>query len=228
METRVPAHDDRLPAQGGIFDLDGVLVDTARFHFAGWQMTAERLGFELADADEELLKGVSRNEALEIVLEKGGVAVAPSERARLADEKNAWFVAQIQQLTQAALLPGALDLLESLRRLNIPLALASSSRNAPVIVERVGVARFFDAVVDPAELSATKPDPEIFVRAAEGLGLSPGSCIVFEDAPAGIRGALRAGCVAVGVGDAAVLHEADIVVKSLLDVPVTTLFTHQR
>ena len=220
--------DDRLPAQGGIFDLDGVLVDTAGFHFAGWQMTAEQLGFQLADADEELLKGVSRNEALDIILGIGRVTCTPSERARLADEKNAWYVEQIQQLTPAALLPGALGLLESLRRRNIPMALASSSRNAPAIVERVGVAHFFAHVVDPAALSATKPDPEIFLRAAEGLGLTPGGCIVFEDAPAGVTGALRAGCVVVGVGDAAVLHEADIVVQSLVDVPVTALFADQR
>jgi len=217
MKTRVPAGDDRLPAQGGIFDHDGVLVDTARFHFAGWQMIAERLGFQLVGAHEELLKDISRNEALDIVLEIGDVAAAPPQRDRLAGEKNAWYVARIQQPTPAALLPGALDLLLSLRRINIPMALASSSRNAPAIVECVGIARFFDAVVDPAELSATKPDPEIFVRSAEGLGLTPGSCVVFEDAPAGITGALRAGCVVVGVGDGAVLHEADIVVTSLVD-----------
>ncbi|SRR3954447_8270611 len=212
------------PARAAVFDLDGVLVDTAPIHAAGWRRVAADLGFTLTDDDDERLKGVSRYEALDIVLKIGGVTLSDPERDRIAEEKNEWYVSQISRLTPAALLPGAQDVLDRLRRHRVPTALASSSRNAPLIVRLTGIEDRFDAVVDAREVRRHKPDPEIFQTAARLLGVQAAACVIFEDAPAGVHAAAEAGGFVVGVGDPLVLVEADQVVSSLADVPLARLF----
>lgn len=210
--------------RGAIFDLDGVLVDTAGYHFEGWQRIAHQLGFALRPADGELLKGVSRDEALTAVLRVGGVEVTPDERALLSAAKNTWFLEQVAALDPDALLPGAYHTLRWLQVRDVPIALASSSENAIEILERTGIRQFFRAVVDGHVVRRAKPDPEIFLLAARGIGLPPARCVVFEDAEAGVAGARRAGCAVVGLGDPAVLCRADLVVGSLLEVPLGAIF----
>ncbi|MFL6181067.1 MAG: beta-phosphoglucomutase [Actinomycetes bacterium] len=214
----------RLPLRGALLDLDGVLVDTARLHFEGWQQVAAKLGFSLDPATDDLLKGVSRDEALQIVVRMGGMELAADQRTEMSDWKNAWYQEQVDLLDATALLAGAADLLKRLRARRIPLALASSSRNAERILQSVGIADYFDAVVDAAALRHTKPDPEIFLRAAQAIGVPARACLVIEDSLAGIDGAHRAGCLAVGVGDRDVLAHADLVVASLTDMPLDVVF----
>ncbi|MGY2876402.1 beta-phosphoglucomutase [Marmoricola sp. URHA0025 HA25] len=214
----------RLPLRGALLDLDGVLVDTARLHFEGWQQVAAKLGFTLDTATGDLLKGVSRDEALQIVVRTGGMELATDQRMEMSDWKNAWYQEQVDLLDATALLAGAADMLKWLRAKGIPLALASSSRNAARILQSVGIAGYFDAIVDAAALRHTKPDPEIFLRAAQAIGVPARACVVIEDSLAGIDGAHRAGCVAIGVGDRDVLAHADLVVASLTDIPLDVVF----
>jgi beta-phosphoglucomutase len=215
----------RLPAAGAIFDLDGVLVDTARFHFEGWQTVARARGFELSQTDGELLKGVSRDEALRIVLRIGGVQLDEQQRAKLAESKNRWFVERISRLDPSALLPGVKDALHELTILGVPIALASASKNAMSVLRAVGIADYFTTIVDGRAVTHAKPDPEVFLRAAAGLKFNPQRCVVFEDAPAGLVGARRAGCIAVGIGDPSVLGpNADLVVASVAEVQMPLLF----
>ncbi|WP_062317768.1 beta-phosphoglucomutase [Demequina maris] len=202
-------------ASAALFDLDGVIVDTAVHHFAAWRETAAELGFSLADEDEERLKGVGRMDALRIVLEIGGVEVDGATAARLADEKNARYVAAIASITPADMLPGAREVLEDLRARGVRTALGSASRNAPLILERLGITGLFDAIVDGSVVTEAKPHPRVFLAGAEALGVDPDACLVFEDAIAGVQAAKAAGMTAVGIGDPAVLAEADAVIPGL-------------
>lgn len=206
-----------MTAHAAIFDLDGVLVDTAAHHFAAWRSIAAELGFALADEHEELLKGVGRADALRVVLGIGGLDIDEVEAARLADLKNAQYVESIEELTPSDLLPGAEALLRSLRGHGIPIALASASRNAPRVLERLGIADLFDAVVDGNTVTQSKPDPAVFDAAAELLGVAAADCVVFEDALAGIAGARAAGMVVVGIGDPDALQGADTVLGGLAE-----------
>ncbi len=198
-----------------IFDLDGVIVDTARLHYQAWRELAQKLGFDFTLEDNERLKGVSRMRSLEILLEIGGIEASDEEKMRMAEEKNERYRQLVMQLSPADMLPGAKDFLDSARALGLKLALASASKNTPLILERIGLSDFFDAVVDGNRVKKAKPDPEVFLVAAQDLAVEPGQCVVFEDAIAGIEAAHRGGMRAVGIGDKAVLREADMVVKGL-------------
>jgi beta-phosphoglucomutase len=211
------------PAGGAIFDLDGVLVDTACDHFEAWQQMARSLGFELSPAQGEWLKGVSRHEALDIVLSIGRVSASESRRAQLAAAKNTWYLKRIEGLGQERLLPGARAALVELRRRDIPVALASSSKNAREILRQTRIDSCFDVIVDGNDITQTKPDPEIFLRAAAGLGLPAGACVVFEDAEAGVTAARRAGCLVVGIGGRT-FATADLSAATLSDVDLSLLF----
>ncbi|MDN4490222.1 beta-phosphoglucomutase [Demequina sp. SYSU T00068] len=204
-----------MTAHAALFDLDGVIVDTAVHHFAAWRETAAELGFTLADRDEELLKGVGRMDALRIVLEIGGVEVDDATAARLAAEKNARYVEAIASITPADMLPGARDCLEALRAQGVRTALGSASRNAPMILDGLGIRDLFDAVIDGSVVTEAKPHPRVFLAGAEALGVAPADCVVFEDAIAGVRAAKAGGMLAVGIGDPAVLTEADAVIPGL-------------
>jgi beta-phosphoglucomutase len=202
---------------GAIFDLDGVIVDTAKYHFQAWRRLAAELGYEFTAEHNERLKGVSRMRSLEVLLEVGGLAKAFSEdeKAAMAARKNGWYVAFITAMDASEILDGALDCLGAYRAARIGTALGTASRNASIILDRLGIRRLFDVVVDGTRVSAAKPDPEVFVTAAHDLGLPSASCAVFEDAAAGIEAARRGGMYAVGIGTREVLRQADEVIPGL-------------
>jgi beta-phosphoglucomutase len=200
--------------RAAIFDLDGVIVDTAKYHYLAWKRLANEFGFDFTEADNERLKGVSRGRSLEILLEIGGRTMAPAEREAAATRKNDWYVDYIRHMSPSELLPGSIEYIGFLRNKGVKIALASASKNAPLILERLGIPRLFDAVVDGTCVSAAKPDPEVFVRAGTDLGVPAGECVVFEDAEAGIEAARRAGMRTVGVGKPANLSAADLVITS--------------
>ncbi len=201
--------------KGAIFDLDGVIVDTAKYHYLSWKRLANELGFDFTEEQNERLKGVSRMRSLEILLEIGGLDVAEEERRTLAAKKNDWYVERIGRMDRSEVLPGAKEYIEQLRDQGIKIALASASKNAPTIISKLNIEYLFDAVVDGNKVSAAKPDSEVFLHAAEELGLAPADCLVFEDAEAGIEAAKRGGMAAVGVGKAENLKDADAVIAGL-------------
>ena len=206
------------PIEGAIFDLDGVLVDTAKYHYLAWRRLAAELGFEFTEADNERLKGVSRVRSLEILLEVGRVTMAAEQREEAAARKNAWYVEYLYTLNENALLPGAKDYLLRLREGGIRIALGSASKNSPLILERLNIASFFDAVIDGNTVSKAKPNPEVFLKGAAALGLAPEHCVVFEDALAGIEAAKAGGMRAIGVGKPELLPGADRYIASLADM----------
>lgn len=201
-----------------IFDLDGVIVDTARLHYQAWRELANELGFDFTIEDNERLKGVSRMRSLEILLEIGGIVVDEQEKLRLAERKNNRYRQLIMKLTPADMLPGAKEFLDQSKMLGLKLALASASKNTPLILERIGLQDFFDTVVDGNRVTKAKPDPEIFLVAAKDLQVEPQQSVVFEDAVAGIEAAHGAGMKAVGIGKPQVLTQADLVVAGLGEI----------
>lgn len=198
-----------------IFDLDGVVVDTAKYHYQAWKRLANSLGFDFTEKENEHLKGVSRMESLEIILHIGGKSLPQEEKQRLATLKNEWYVDFVGRMDEKEVLPGVEDLLLSLKRKGIKIALGSASKNAVSILERVKLIDYFDVIIDGNHTSRSKPDPEVFIMGAEALGLSPKECVVFEDAPKGVQAAKAGGFYCVGVGDEAFLSQADMVVPSL-------------
>ena len=201
--------------RGAIFDLDGVLVDTAKYHFQAWRGLAGQLGFELPDQVNEWLKGVSRQQSLEIVLQYGQVTCDESRKQELARQKNDWYVQSLKQLDSTAILPGVKEYLRWLRTRNVRIALGSASSNARMILERTGLVDYFDAIVDGTDQLPAKPEPDVFLLAAQKLTLSPEQCVVFEDSVVGITAARSAGMLAVGIGPPAELAQADLIIRSL-------------
>lgn len=201
--------------RAAIFDLDGVIVDTAKYHYLAWKRLANELGFDFTEADNERLKGVSRVRSLEILLEIGGLTLDAEAKAQLAARKNEWYVDYIRQMDASEILPGAAEYLQCIREKGIKTALGSASKNAPLILERLCISSLFDAIVDGNVVSKAKPDPEVFLCAANQLGISPASCVVFEDAEAGVEAARRAGMRTVGIGKPDVLRDADVIIPGL-------------
>ena len=198
-----------------IFDLDGVIVDTAKYHYLAWKRLANDLGFDFTESDNEHLKGVSRVRSLEILLEIGGLTLDDTAKSRLAARKNDWYLDYIRKMDASEILPGVAQYLQGIRTKGVKTALGSASKNAPLILDRLGISSLFDAVVDGNEVNKAKPDPEVFLRAATLLDVPPAKCVVFEDAEAGIEAAHRAGMTAVGVGKPVNLKEAEIVIPGL-------------
>lgn len=201
--------------RAAIFDLDGVIVDTAKYHYLAWKRLAHELGFDFTESDNERLKGVSRVRSLEILLEIGGLELADQMKLELAAQKNAWYVQYVHHMDATEILPGAAGYLKSIRTKGVRTAIGSASKNAPLILERLGITGLFDVIVDGNKVSKAKPDPEVFVRAANELDISLKDCVVFEDAEAGVEAARRAGMGVVGVGKPSVLKEADAVIGGL-------------
>lgn len=199
-----------------IFDLDGVLVDTARFHYRAWADMAHGLGFEFTPEQGEATKGVSRMASLDIVLRAGGMEnrFSQEKKERLAAEKNTRYLAYVATMTPADVLPGVRAFLADLRRHGIKTALGSASKNAGTILDRCGLRDVFDAIVDGTLVSRAKPDPEVFSKGAELLNIVSEKCVVFEDAAAGIEAATRAGMRSVGVGDARTLSAATMTIRT--------------
>lgn len=198
-----------------IFDLDGVLTDTAELHYQAWSRLAREIDVPFDRRTNERLKGVDRRTSLDIILERAARPYDDAERAALAARKNGYFVAMLAQLTPAALLPGALEALRAARERGARVALASASHNARTIVTRLGIEAQFDHIADPATAGAPKPAPDIFLAAARALGADPSRCIGVEDAAAGIEAIRAAGMMSIGIGDARVLSDADVVVPDM-------------
>lgn len=192
-----------------IFDLDGVIVDTAKYHFLAWKELAEHLGFDFTEEQNELLKGVSRVRSLEILLDLGKVELSPSEKENYLKEKNDQYLNYISTMKTDEILPGIEELLHFLKKENVRFALGSASKNARLILENLNLLDLFDAIVDGNDVSTAKPDPEVFLIAAGKLGVDPSDCIVVEDAQAGIQAARTAGMTTVAIGDPKVLEGAD-------------------
>lgn len=186
-----------------IFDLDGVLCHTDHLHYRAWKQLADRLGIPFDEALNNQLRGVSRMESLDIVLRAGGVEADLPQREQWAAEKNTVYAASLDTLTPQDLEPSVLSTLQTLRRRGLLLGVGSSSKNAPRILERLGLGDFFDTVVSGLDIRNSKPDPEVFLRAAKNLGTPPKDCLVVEDAVAGVEAAHRGGMDAAAMGDAA-------------------------
>jgi beta-phosphoglucomutase len=204
-----------MSVQACIFDLDGVIVDTAKYHFLAWKRLAGKLGINFLEKDNELLKGVSRMDSLEIILQIGNMKLSDYQKQEYANLKNKWYVDYISTMTPDEILPGSIEFINELRRADIRVAVGSASKNTPMILERVGIIELFDAVADGNVVFKAKPDPEVFLKAAEMVGIAPLNCIVFEDAIAGVQAALNAGMMCIGVGLPEVLTEAHFVVSGL-------------
>lgn len=208
-----------------LFDLDGVIVDTAVYHYQAWKRLAQALGFDIDEEFNEQLKGISRVDSLQRILDHGGVQLSASDFDAWATRKNEWYLELIEQMTPAHLLPGVADFFADCQRHGIPCGLGSASKNAPKILEKVGLLQAFDALVDGNSVSKSKPDPEVFLKGAALLGVPPHHCIVFEDAQAGIEAAQAAGMKTVGIGDPSVLAKADIVIPGFAQITVSDLLT---
>lgn len=204
-----------------IFDLDGVLTDTAELHYQSWQALADRLGLPFNRAANEALRGLGRRESLDIVLADAAAALSETQKTALADEKNAIYLDYVSRMTPADLLPGAAALLYDLRQYGFRVAVASSSRNAAAVIERLGIAPQLDIVVDGNEATRSKPDPQVFLLAAERLGVIPQGCVVVEDAESGVRAARAAGMVVIGIGPEARVGRADRVVATIGELRIS-------
>lgn len=198
-----------------IFDLDGVITDTAHYHYLAWKRLAEGVGAPFDEAFNEELKGVDRMGSLELILARAPRTYTDDEKRALADAKNRHYGELIATMTPSDLLPGALRALEAVRAAGLKIGLASVSRNAFTVLDRLGIRDRFDDVVDAATVARGKPDPEIFLTAAAHLGVAPADCLGVEDAVAGVASIKDAGMFAVGVGDPQVLRRADRVIPSM-------------
>lgn len=198
--------------RGFLFDLDGVLVDTAQYHFLAWQRMAAELGIHFGEAENEQLKGVSRAESLNRILAWGGKSLSDAEKQHWMTLKNDWYLELVRGMPADDYLPGAHEFLRASRAAGIKVALGSASKNAPLILERLGWIPLFDALVDGNVVTASKPDPEVFLEGARRLGLKPEECVVFEDSEAGVEAARRGGMKVVGIGHGL---DADLLVSGL-------------
>lgn len=206
-----------------IFDLDGVIVDTAHYHFVAWQRLARELGIDFTEKDNERLKGVSRMRSLEIILEIGNRQMSESEKERLATRKNAWFVEYIQNVKPDEIFPGVKQMIQTCKAAGFKVALASSSKNARTVLRNLRVEDLFEGFVDGNMITHSKPNPEIFLKAAAQLGVEPQHCVVFEDAEAGVEAALAAGMKCVGVGSPENVGKANQIVKNTADFKLADL-----
>ncbi len=196
-----------------IFDLDGVIVDTAKYHFLAWQKIASELGIEFTPEHNEQLKGVSRVRSLDIILELGKIEATQEEKNQWLVQKNEDYLSYLVNMNFSEILPGVIPILQFLKENQQGIALGSASKNARPILEKTGIISYFDAIVDGNDVSNAKPDPEVFIQAARLLNISNENSIVFEDSVAGIQAANIAKMTSVGIGQASVLHEAKYIFK---------------
>lgn len=203
-----------------IFDLDGVLVDTAKYHYLAWKALADELGIPFSEKENERFKGVSRNRCMEILLELGNRTMSGDEQAACCDRKNSTYISYIEKMDESEILPGAKEFLEMGKANGYRIALGSASKNTALILERLGLTALFDAVIDGTKVTRAKPDPAVFLQGAAALGASPRECIVFEDAVAGIQAAHAGGMTAVGIGSKETLPEADLNLPGFLGITI--------
>ena len=205
---------------GVIFDLDGVLCHTDHYHYLAWKALADKLSLPFDERVNDRLRGVSRMDSLEIVLSLGKKQFTQAEKEQMAEEKNRRYRSYLAEMGPEALAPGAVDVLCDLRARGWKLGVGSSSKNACLILERTDIKRYFDAVADGNQIARSKPDPEVFLLAAQKLGLRPAECTVIEDSVAGIQAAKTGGFYAVGIGDAVNAPEVDHSISALTELPI--------
>jgi len=208
-----------------IFDLDGVIVDTAKYHYKAWKEIAQKLKFEFTEKDNERLKGVSRMESLDILLSIGNINLTQQEKEEIAEQKNNRYKEFVYNMKPDEILPGAKEFIELIRSVGILTALGSASKNAEIILEKLNLIPLFDAIIDGNHVTKTKPNPEVFLKAAEELKVSPANCVVFEDAEAGVEAAKAAGMKCVGIGSKDILKDADLIINGLDKMDMNILCT---
>ena len=206
-----------------IFDMDGVIVNSADFHFVAWKQLASELSIELDDDFEVQLKGISRVDSLEKILRKGNLFLDNETKISLMEKKNEAYLDSISGLTKADLLPGVLTFLEELKKNNILIGLGSRSKNAQLILDKTEISSYFKEVIDGNKVKLSKPDPEVFLKGAKGLGVSSSETIVFEDAVSGVKAAKTGGFYCIGIGNKSELEEADHVVSGLDEINLEKL-----
>jgi len=205
---------------GFIFDLDGVIVDTAKYHYLAWKKLAEQLGIKFTPLHNEQFKGVSRRRCLEILLDLGDMRISKEQFESCLIEKNEDYLKYIEAMNESEILPDVPKVLQYLKEHKIPIALGSASKNAIPILEKVKLLSYFDAVVDGTHVVKAKPDPEVFLIAADRLAVAPENCIVFEDAVAGIGAANAANMISIGIGDEEILKNADHNFKDFTEIKI--------
>ncbi len=204
--------------KGFIFDLDGVIVDTAKYHFLAWKKLANSIGIDFTEHQNEQLKGVSRIESLKKILNWGNVTLSETDFNRLMAEKNENYLSYIAKMDDSEILPGVMKTLEFLIKDKQPIALGSASKNSIEILNKVHLFKHFDAIIDGNSVTKAKPDPEVFLKAAAAINCSPETCIVFEDSVAGIQAANKANMISIGIGNQTILNEADIIFKDFTEI----------
>ena len=212
--------------RGFLFDLDGVIVDTAKFHFIAWQRMAAVLHIHFGQKENEQLKGISREESLDRILHWGDITLQQEEKQHWMDQKNAWYLECVAKMGPEEILPGVASFLREARKQGFSIALGSASKNAVPILEQTGLLSAFDQIVDGTVVTTSKPDPHVFLEGARRLGLAPEQCLVFEDAEAGIEAAHNGGMRSIGVGDPNVLHRAHRVIQSFKEIPDPSALIH--
>jgi len=206
--------------KGFIFDLDGVIVDTAKYHYLAWKKLANDLGFDFTEEQNEMFKGVSRKRCLEILLDIGKVQFTQEQFDYWMVKKNEDYLALIEKMDASEILPDVPKILDFLKNQKIPIALGSASKNAKPILEKVGLLPYFDAIVDGTHVAKAKPDPEVFLIAAKLLNVSSNNCVVFEDAVAGVQAANAANMTSIGIGEKSVLNEAHYIFKDFTEISI--------
>lgn len=206
-----------------LFDLDGVLVDTAIYHFQAWKNLGKQFGYELTEEQNEQLKGVSRVESLNKILDWANYSATQEQKSGWLIEKNEDYLRLISNMNPSEILPGVLDFLQQIKDLGYKIALGSASKNAEIILEKTGLMPWFDLIIDGNKVSKSKPDPEVFLKGAEGLGLAAETCIVFEDAQAGVEAAKAGKMKAIGIGEAETLSLADKIIPNFVGVKAVEL-----
>ena len=206
-----------------IFDLDGVICDTAKYHFIAWQRIAQSFGIEFNLIDNESLKGVSRVDSLIQILKKGNVTISDADFESALTKKNDEYLTLVEAMDASETLPGVESFLQSLQKADIKIALGSASKNAPLILEKIGLTHYFEAIIDGNQVKLGKPNPEVFNKGAEALNVSPQNTVVFEDAVAGVEAANRGEFMSVGVGDNHILRNAQFVIDGFENFTLTDL-----
>lgn len=209
--------------KGFIFDLDGVIVDTAKYHFLAWKKLAQSIGVNFTEAENEQLKGVSRIKSLEKILKWGNKTISEDEFVKLMALKNKDYLTYINKMNEEEILPDVPETLNFLIENNQGIALGSASKNAQTILQKVNLLDKFEVIIDGNNVEKGKPNPEVFLKAASALGIKPNRCIVFEDSVAGIQAANRAEMISIGIGEEKVLHEADYVFKDFTEMDTNFL-----
>ncbi len=201
-----------------LFDLDGVICDTAKYHYAAWKRLANELGFDISHEFNETLKGVNRMDSLERILEHGYVRLAAEEKETWAAKKNEWYLEFVKEMKPSEILPGVITIFDEAKKRNLKICLGSASKNAKLILELLQITAYFDEIIDGTMVEKGKPNPEVFLKGATACGVKPKECIVFEDALEGVKAGQAAGCYTVGIGDMKTLKKADMVISNFTDI----------